>query len=463
MSCSNRKLSLFSVVAPRATKMIGVFCFLVISLNTSITGKAYASDMQAAINHALDAHPSLRSARAEEKAALHEKQIEQSYLYPEIKIKGEGGRIFQDNATSRGFNVTRGNAYSAYGLGSVALYQTLYDGSEIKNRVAAADLRKQALTHNFQDIELNLVLGVAQNYLDIKRIRAALNILDHQEKIVKNYRDRIREMVESGGADESEVQQALDVQMVVQTSRADYEGQRLAARASFRELTGKDPVDDLAEPRTLSAIIPLDADTAIEQAKTSHPLLMSAQKQVEASQSDVDAEKAQIYPDLNGELSYLRSDKREVIGGDVTDARAIVKLDWNFSTGNRIGASVDRRMEERALAIARQEQTVKQLERDIRQAYATYNTFVKKRDIAAERVKLNKDLLKTYEMQFEGSRISLLTLMRAQSQLFSAMIEYSDNDHFVTGSEYNILAMTGALKPALLSAENNTQFSSGAP
>jgi len=260
-------------------------------------------------------------------------------------------------------------------------------------------------------------------------------------------------MIESGGADEAELQQAKDVQMLVKSSRADYEGQLQAAEASYRELTGQSPQEKLKNPLSAKSRIVADVEEAFLQAKAQHPLLMSAQQQAAATIKEVDAEKASLYPDLTGELSYLQSSKREVIGGKVTDARAIVKLDWNFSTGKRANAAIDQKRQEQAVAQARAEQTEKQIERDVYQAYATYNTFRKKRDIAADRVTLNKDLLKSYELQFEGARISLLTLMRAQSQLFSAMLEYNDNDFFLMGAEYNILAMTGALKPVILRAE----------
>ena len=412
-----------------------------------------ASDLKQAVENALSVHPSLKSAKAEEQAAEFGQKIEQSYLLPDIKVRAEGGRIFQDNATSRGLSVTRGDAYSNFGLGSVGLYQTLFDGNEARNRIDAAQLRKQSLSYNFLDVEQNLILGVAQTYIDIIRIRTALDILHHQNKSVEGYKKRIADMIESGGADEAELQQATDVQMLVKSTRADYEGQLLAAEASYRELTGQNPNENLEKPLSAKSQIIADIEGAITQAKAQHPLLMSAHTQAAATASEVDAEKATVYPDLTGELSYLQSTKRDVIGGKVTDARALLKLNWNFSTGKRGNAAIDQKRQEQAVAQARAEQTEKQIERDIYQAYATYNTFKKKRDIAADRVTLNKDLLKSYELQFEGARISLLTLMRAQSQLFNAMLEYNDNDFFVMSAEYNILAMTGALKPVILRAE----------
>lgn len=414
-----------------------------------------ASDLKQAVQNALNAHPSLKSAKAEERAAEFGQEIEESFLLPDIKLRAEGGRVFQDNATSRGLSVTRGDAYSNFGLGSVGLYQKLFDGNETKNRISAAQLRKKSLSYNFLDIEQNLILGVVQTYIDIIRIRSALDILHHQDQVVGDYQKRIAGMIESGGADEAELQQAKDVQMLVKSSRADYEGQLNSAIAAYRELTGGEPDDELSKPLSVKSQVIITPEEAITQAKSQHPLLMSAQSQAAASASEVDAEKSALYPELTGELSYLQSSKRDVIGGDVTDARAIVKLDWSFSTGQRGNAAIDQKKQEEAIALARAEQTEKQLERDVYQAYATYDTFKKKRDIAAARVTLNKDLLKSYELQFEGARISLLTLMRAQSQLFNAMIEYNDNDYFVIGAEYNILAMTGALKPVILRAETN--------
>ena len=45
---------------------------------------------------------------------------------------------------------------------------------------------------------------------------------------------------------------------------------------------------------------------------------------------DSKAEKAAYYPTVNGQLSYLKSDERDLLGGELVDARAVVKMDWEL-------------------------------------------------------------------------------------------------------------------------------------
>ena len=93
----------------------------------------------------------------------------------------------------------------------------------------------------------------------------------------------------------------------------------------------------------------------------------------------------------------------------------------------------------------------RQLERMIYEAYARYRTLSRKLQLSSERVDLNEKLVDAYKSQFEGSRINLLSLMRAESQLFKAKLEQSDNSYNLLASEYGVLASIGTLKNVILS------------
>ncbi len=416
-------------------------------------GVSYADTLTDAVRFAVANHPAVKGAQAGKHAADKAADAEFSNYFPELSASATGGRVYQDNSTSRGLSVTRGSAYSGFGEGSVSLSQPLFDGLETVNRVGAAEATAQSLGYNLADIEGQISLRVVQNYFEVLRVRSALHILLEQKKSIADYEQRISVMVDDGAADEAEKQQARDVSMIIDGVIADYEGQLLAADAAFIEAVGYKPPEVMDVPDRGLAAMQVDLDEMVQAALNRHPLIQSAKMESEAAHKNADAERAQFFPDLNGELSYLKSDKDDVVGGEAVDARAVVRMNWNFSLGGSQLATYKQRQFEKHESDARVKELRREIERDIVQAYARYQTFEKKLALAMDRVDLNEKLFAAYEAQFEGSRITLLALMRAESQLFNARLAQSDNSFYLLSSEYSVLASLGQLKNTLLSGE----------
>ncbi len=66
-----------------------------------------------------------------------------------------------------------------------------------------------------------------------------------------------------------------------------------------------------------------------------------------------------------------------------------------------------------------------------------------------KRYDLNKKLYDTYEVQFEGARISLLQLMQSDNQLLLTQLETMNARSRVNLAKYSILASMGLLQKTL--------------
>lgn len=416
---------------------------------------AFAESLDDALRAAIDNHPSVAVAQAGYEAAQSDADSAYSNYFPEISVSTALGRVYQDNATSRGLVTDRGAAYSGYGEGNVALRQTIFDGMATQNRIDAANARMDSKKISVLDAQETLVLRVAGSYIDVLRIRAALKLLEEQRKAIKDYEVRILDMAKDGAADEAEVQQAHDVSMIVDGVIVDYQGQLAAAQAGYSEVIGARPSEDLDAPKDLSDEILSDVGQASNLALSEHPALKAMDFEEKAAVEDVDVAKAEFLPTLGGELSYAKVDKKDIIGGESEDKRAVIRMNWNFSTGGKQISDVEKMRHHVAESRARKEDLQRQIERDVIVAYSRLQMFKDKSKISAERVALNEKLFATYETQFEGARINLLGLMRAQSQLFNAKLEDSDNYYNLIGSQYGALAAMGRLKDVLLGKGSN--------
>jgi adhesin transport system outer membrane protein len=133
----------------------------------------------------------------------------------------------------------------------------------------------------------------------------------------------------------------------------------------------------------------------------------------------------------------------------VIDGRAVMRMSWGFSTGGGQLARIRKAKVERSEALARTAQTQREIERDIRKAYAEYDTASKQKELNAKRAGVTRELFETYQKQFEASKVRLLQLMQAENQVFTSELEQINSNYRLKMAEYSTLASAGRLLEAL--------------
>lgn len=435
--------------------MLRFFQFNLFVFSVALTGMlcigpaAKAETIEQAVQSALTTHPGVESALQVLSIAKEQKKEAFSGYFPELSVNASAGRLFGDNATSRGLSVTRGTGYSYLGEGSLTVSQLLFDGMETPKRVEAAEIRKMSAGMDVVNVKESLAFGAVSAYLDVLRARKALQLITGHNEIVDDYLGRIRTMVDEGASDETELQQARDIQVILSGIKTDFEGQVRSAEATFAEVAGYMPPKDMSDPAGVSALLEQDVVQAVSQAKASHPSVLSAQLQSRAAAHDIDAEEGTLYPDFNGELSYLKSDKEDILGGEVVDARALVRMNWNFSTGGQQLAAIRRTKHAHKEALARMQELERRIERDVRLAYSELKTSETQVELFKKRRDLNEKLFAAYESQFEGARVKLLQLMQSHNQLFNTNLESINGKYRYLTAQYGVLASMGRLQDVM--------------
>lgn len=410
---------------------------------------AQAETIESSILSALQTHPSVEAAKAFLRASEEDYKSEYSGYYPEVAVTGTGGRLFGDNATTRGLTVTRGSAYSYLWEGSASLTQTVFDGFETSSRVSAAKAREKSANMDLLNARETLALRAAQAYINVMRTQTGLGMLKAHQGKVKDYIERIKISVDQGASDEAEYQQARDVKVLLDGIVTEYEAQSETAKALYFEAIGGQPEGDLEVPKPNQELILDDMEEAIVLAEKTHPSLQSAVFSAEAAKESIASEKATLYPGVDGELSYLRSDKQEELGGEIIDTRAVLRMNWQFETGLGQLSRVRKKRHELKEAKAREQEVKRQLASTIRQSYAELKNAEGQFKHQKERYGLNRKLFNTYEAQFEGAKISLLQLMQAHNQLFNVKLEKLNAEYRVLAAKYSVLASLGQLQQSI--------------
>lgn len=409
----------------------------------------HAQTVQDAVQAAIINHPQVEQAKARLGIADEGTNVARSGFFPELSVGLTAGRIFGDNSTSRGLVTTRGAAYSGLGEVNASLQQPIFDGFETMNRLKSSQSTYKSANLRLQDMRGQIAYQTVQAYLDVLQARSILLRIKEQEIKVKEYLERINLMVNEGAADEGELQQAQDVRALLKGFVADYTGQLKTAESEFIALTDVAPFNDMKTPILDITHLPGTIEEAIALTNVDHPAILALVEDGKAAEFDAKAEKGILYPDVLGELSYLKSDKREEIGGEVEDRRAVLRMNWNFETGGGQYARIKQRKLERDEVLAREKEVKRQIAHDVRVAYTEYDVAITRLNNQKEREELNKDLFDTFETQFEGGRVSVLQLMQADNQLFNTSIEKTVYQYRLLAAKYAIVASLGRLQDVL--------------
>ncbi len=402
---------------------------------------AHAETMQEAVIAAIQAHPQIEEALAAQKAARETVREERSEYFPKLSASAAGGRTFSNNSTSRGLSVTRGEGYSWLWEGSFGINQLIFDGLKTIYNIDSAEFREKAAAYKLRDVQETLALQTALSYINILRTQSSLEKLKAYHTKIIDYKGRISSMVKEGAADEAELQQADQIDLEIQNLVAGFEGEYQIALAEFARLSGRASDGNVVRPPN-AAGLPAKTE-AVSMAQAAHPALKSASEEINAADKMASAEKAVLYPTLSGELSTYKKDLDDIIGGEVEDQRALLRMNWEFSTGGAELARIKRAKYDRQQSEARLDQTKRAVENTLNIAYAEMESSERQKAILQERVTLNKNLLGTYNQQFEGGKVRILQLLQAENQLLSAELEYLNADFRNLSAQYSALAGMG--------------------
>ena len=129
-------------------------------------------------------HPTVQEAYSVHQSLQEEARREQAGYYPTLSASTAIGRLYGDNATSRGLSVTRGAGYSGLWEGSISLNQLLFDGLKTPRIIEAAKTRKKAAEVSIHETRNALALQTALSYLKVMRSREGYFLLkEYEEKL----------------------------------------------------------------------------------------------------------------------------------------------------------------------------------------------------------------------------------------------------------------------------------------
>ncbi len=439
---------------------------------------AHAENLMDAYRQALRQDPVLKQAEAQARIGQAGAAISRSVLLPQlngnVSLNNSHGTGSQDvlvnTPTGPQFLSTSG---SSGGLRSrteaVGLNQVLFDLGDFEQwRAGKANAR--ASDAQYASAQQDLILRVAQAYFTVLTDEDQLKFAQSNEASLKKQLDQAQAKYDVGFAAITDV---ADAKASYDTAVAQVIAARNAVfndRQALEQITGQEPgaLEILRNKLPMSPPEPDDMASWVSTALASNPSLQAQRELLESAQHDVAAAHAAHLPSLGASVSYSRNPTwgpgnlgacvapGEVLQCDTRRNNTTVGLVLTVPLFQ--GGGIIARAQQ---AIAQRDQSRDALEQDRRTVVSnTRNAFnaitagISSVEAQEQAVASAKTALDATQAGYEIGTQTIVNLLIAQSNYFSALSAYSQARHALVINQLNLKFAAGTLSLKDLQAVN---------
>ncbi|PDQ18763.1 transporter [Mesorhizobium sanjuanii] len=429
-----------------------LFAAILVSATALSPLAASAETILGALSKAYQNNSQLNSARAGVRVTDEGVAIAKSGWRP--TINGSASIDYSSshlNGSNRSVALTTGNF-------GIQIDQTLFDGFQTRNNVAAAEAQVRASFENLRNTEENILFNAASAYMDVIRDRQIAVLTEQNLQFLTEQARAARSRFEVGEGTRTDVAQAdaSRASAVAQLSAA--RAQALASAALYHQIVGDEP-GKLKGASPLSKLLPRSLDAAIAIAANEHPAILSTQHLVDAAAFSVKSAEGALLPQLSASAGVSSAYRNTVPGafatqdGTTNSASVGATLTIPIYSGGRTSAIV--RQNKESLSQARIEVDVNrdQVRQAVASAWSQYTAA--QQNVAANKQVIDASILAlngVIEERNVGQRTTL-DVLNAQATVITAKINQANSEHDVVVASYAILSAIGRLSTERLALQ----------
>lgn len=266
---------------------------------------ARAENLNSALSRAYVNNPQLNAQRASTRASDENVPLANAGYLPKASANGQVGFTHSDEVGSRtaGSNGRFSSDTVPRGVG-LTVTQTLFDGYRTPNSIRQAESNVFGSRETLRNIEQSVLQSAAQNYMDVLRDTAVLDLRSSNIKVLDEQLRQTQDRFKVGEVTRTDVAQA---EAGLAGSRADFYAAQSNLQnsiASYRQVVGVQPTR-LEAARPIEKGLPPTLSNAIMISQVEHPAVQSALHQVDAAALQVKVAEGALYPtvQVQGSLS----------------------------------------------------------------------------------------------------------------------------------------------------------------
>jgi adhesin transport system outer membrane protein len=417
------------------------------SIALAFSAGAAAQTLKEVVSYAIETNPQVVSVAKRKDAADFAIDAARGGYFPRADFLWGKGRERSQNPTTIAANPADSWVSLNRKQEALIVNQMLFDGFGVKGEVERRRAISESTAHRVYGTSEEIALQTIEAYLDVLKNRelvsyAKENLAAHQKTF-----NQVKLRSDKGVGRRADLDQ-IDARLALAISNmASAESNLRDAEIAYLKVVGKPPVN-LAMP-AIPQNIPRSVDEAVKIGQENHPILRSAQADVDAAQAQREIARSFISPRVELEASLSNNRNIDGLEGPNRDRMLMLWLKWNAFRGGfdyyRLKETSTQINE--ATEIARN--TNRQVEAAVRLAYNAFATARDRLPSLERYVKSSDTTRVAYASQFDIGQRTLLDLLDSENEYFTARSTHINGKFIEMAARYRILNAMGQLLTTL--------------
>ncbi|RQS56505.1 MULTISPECIES: TolC family outer membrane protein [unclassified Burkholderia] len=405
---------------------------------------AAAQSLQEAVEQAIRTNPEVRATTYNREAADQGLKQARAGYWPRVDVDASIGKEQRDDVETRllGLNRTTFTHRNA----NVTLSQMLFDGFAVRSEVARQQARIDSSANRVASTSEDVALRVVGAYLEVLRRRETTAAAEDNLESHRRIHDQIKLRSDRGVGRRADLYQAESRLALAQDNLRTEQSSLKDAEVAYARLVGSAP-DALVKPVAPEGALPPTERLALDAALANHPSLAGAEADVAQARARYDGAKAALWPRLDLELSA--SHDRDGVLGPTNDRRVMLRLRYNLFQGGADKARIGEAHAQIREAEEERNRTRLEIQESVSHAYNAYLTARDRMVVLKQYVDSSAATREAYMLQFGIGQRSLLDLLNAENEYYSARIDYIGGQYAEAASAYRVFAGMGQLLDTL--------------
>ena len=378
--------------------------------------------LAAAVQQALNNNPDVTARLNALRAAANEVDVARGQYLPSVDLSASVGRD-SDRITSRS---PASQSLSRNGL-ALSASQILWDGMATSKEVSRLGHARLTRYFEFLGATEETALEATRAYLDVERYRKLVSLAEDNYVQHKYAFDQLQTKFKAGVGRGVDAEQANARLALAESNLTTEQANLHDVSARYLRIVGDLPPASSAavNPQLSKGILPANIDT-INQALAQHPSISAAIENLRAAQAQAQGAESRYQPTVEARVRTGVGKNFDGVQDQKRDSSAEILLNWNLFNGGSDKARVRQYADLINQAADQRDRAC----RDVRQTVAIAHNDIRK--LQDQLVALDRNVLAiekardAYRQQFDIGQRSLLDLLNAENELYTAKRSYAN-------------------------------------
>jgi outer membrane protein len=308
-----------------------------------------------------------------------------------------------------------------------------------------------AAVQEWHAVRQNVVMGVIDTVVSLLQAREVARLADNNAAVTQRHLEATQARFQVGELTKTDVSQALARAESARASAIQADNDVMQAVAKYRESVGDDPPADIQVPHARDLLLeaPLEALLALADQR---PGVQAVRLRLRVAQLDVAVEQATHWPTValtaDASRGWHQTGTATVVGEPVDRQSLSLGVTLPIYSGGMTESRVEQMRQQRDQQQAALDQEQRQARREVEQGRLSLHTTRASLSALTASVAAARDALTGAEQEFRVGSRTLLDVLDAQHQLFTAETNLARSRSGLIQSEYRLLHAVGRLLPA---------------